>query len=124
MKGLTMPNYIKPSETCCPCGCDFDIKPPVRDLFNKIRERFGSPLIVSGRARCKPYNTTVPGSVPDSRHTYGDALDIWTGGWSEYDKIRLASIATSLGAKGVGVHETFIHIDFRPGLKPVFWRYR
>jgi uncharacterized protein YcbK (DUF882 family) len=103
--------YLSPRETCCSCGCGADIRIDVRDKFNRIRERFGKPLTVSGPTRCPAQNKKVGGAA-NSRHMHGDALDIYTVGFSDMERIRLIAIAVELGATGIGVHKQFTHIDF------------
>lgn len=114
--------YMKPSETSCRCHCGFDITDKTRAKFDKIRMLYGSPLTVSGPARCAKHNAQE-GGAPDSRHVSGDALDILIAGKSMYDIVRLASIAVSVGAKGIGVSSMFMHIDFRPSDRLITWEY-
>lgn len=114
--------YFPPSETQCACGCGFDITDKTRAKFDKIRSIYGSPLVVSGPARCRKRNTQE-GGAEDSRHCHGDALDILVAGKSQYDVVRLACIAVTCGVKGIGVSSMFLHIDFRPSDRLVTWEY-
>jgi Peptidase M15 len=122
-KGANMTTYFDPSETTCRCGCGFDITDEARDNFDKVRKLFGAPLSVSGPARCRKYNDSN-GFAPRSRHVAGDALDISTAGWTQFDIHRLVICAVETGAGGIGIHSKFIHIDFRKGNDRVaVWKY-
>jgi uncharacterized protein YcbK (DUF882 family) len=79
-------------------------------------------MIVCGPARCKSRNAEVGGAL-GSRHVFGDALDISTAGWDEYDRARLIGYAIAAGANGIGIHANFIHIDFRISPDVIFWKY-
>ena len=71
--------YFIRAEFACPCGrCGgFPVEPSpalVR-MANQIREHFGRPMIPSSGVRCQAHNDELPGSVPNSRHVSGRALD-------------------------------------------------
>lgn len=71
--------YFVRAEFACPCGrCGgFPVEPApalVR-VSNQIREHFGRPMIPSSGVRCQAHNDELPGSVPNSRHVSGRALD-------------------------------------------------
>jgi len=110
--------YFKISETCCKCGCGFDISPAARMKFDQLREIIGIPLVVSSGARCPTHNKAV-GGAEHSRHMYGDAMDIACP--PDY-RWKLVLTAMKLGAKGIGIHKSFIHIDWRKG-NGVIWDY-
>jgi uncharacterized protein YcbK (DUF882 family) len=116
--------YMKPSETCCSCGCGFDITDLTRQKFDALRTVFGGPLTVCGPARCPSHNAKV-GGAKQSRHMSGDALDISIAGWGMYDVVRLAALASKMGANGIGVgiNRGILHIDFRPGPVLDMWHY-
>lgn len=81
------PNF-KPSEFVCKCGkCEMS-KPEVAEenvpeellfLSQSIRNEFGTMVITCG-GRCKEYNDSLPGSVPDSAHLYWCAIDYYIPG--------------------------------------------
>ena len=111
--------YFKPTESCCRCGCGFDITPETRQKFDALRIAMGIPLIISGPARCADHNKKV-GGAPNSRHIYGDALDI---ACPQEERWRLVYTAMKLGFKGIGVHKAFIHLDLRGSKDGVIWDY-
>lgn len=71
--------YFVRAEFACPCGrCGGFPVEPSPDLVrmaNQIREHFGRPMIPSSGVRCQAHNDELPGSVPNSRHVSGRALD-------------------------------------------------
>ena len=70
-----------PEEFKCECGgrycTGYPVKLNVQLLKNlqKVRNAYGATTITSGM-RCKPYNNSLVGSSPISRHMSGKALDI------------------------------------------------
>ena len=78
--------YFQRTEFRCPCGrCGgFPAEPEetlVR-LADQVRAHFGSPAVVSSGVRCQTHNDALPGSVPNSRHLLGKALDFCVKGVS------------------------------------------
>ena len=86
--------YFERSEFRCPCGkCGgFPVEPKealVR-LVDNMRGAFGKAVIIvppdghSGGSgvRCQKYNDSLNGSVPNSRHVYGKAVDFKAPGVS------------------------------------------
>lgn len=71
--------YFVRAEFACPCGrCGGFPVEPSRALVrvsNQVREHFGRPMIPSSGVRCQAHNDELPGSVPNSRHVSGRALD-------------------------------------------------
>ena len=78
----------------CPCGkCGgFPVEPKEAIVLaaDDMREEFGSPVIIvpedghSGGSgvRCQEYNDSLPGSVPNSSHVDGGAIDFSAPGKS------------------------------------------
>lgn len=78
----------------CPCGkCGgFPVEPSEEIVLaaDDMREAFGSPVIIvpedghSGGSgvRCQEYNDSLKGSVPNSKHVDGDAVDFSAPGKS------------------------------------------
>ena len=110
--------YFVRAEFACPCGrCGgFPVEPSpalVR-MANQIREHFGRPMIPSSGVRCQAHNDELPGSVPNSRHVSGRALDFTIPGVSV---ATVMSYTTQLQAQG-DIHYTYemvgtgyVHID-------------
>ena len=76
----------------------------------KLRLAVGDPILVNSGYRCKSYNEQVDG-VPHSYHLLGMAVDIAI---SNYDLVQLATHADIIGFTGIGIYDTFLHLDIRP----------
>ena len=83
--------------------------------LQQIREHFGKPVTVSSAYRCATHNKSVGGAA-GSYHLYGQAADIIVKDTSPAD---VAKYAESIGVKGIGLYETFVHIDTRDNKS--FW---
>ena len=76
--------YFTRAEFRCPCGkCGgFPVEPDetlVR-LADQVREHFGAPIIVSSGVRCQAHNDELDGSVKNSYHLQGKAMDFCVRG--------------------------------------------
>ena len=69
----------------CPCGrCGgFPVEPTERlmRLADKVREAAGAPMYPSSTVRCQAHNDELRGSVKNSRHVTGRAMDFRIRGW-------------------------------------------
>jgi len=99
-------------EFACKCGCGFDVvDAQLLEMLEEIREWVNKPVKINSAARCEKHNKGVGGS-PTSQHLLGKAADIRIDGeqpgyiGSYVDALRKHSF-------GVGVYETFTHIDSR-----------
>lgn len=80
-----------------------------------IRNHFGKPVTLNSAYRCADHNRAVNGSGK-SKHLTGQAADIVVRG---VEPKEVAKYAESIGVKGIGLYDTFTHIDTR-GTK-AFW---
>ena len=76
--------YFRREEFRCPCPrCGgFPVEPDetlVR-LADKVRDHFGAPVIVSSGVRCQAHNDELDGSVKNSYHVKGKAMDFCVRG--------------------------------------------
>jgi hypothetical protein len=81
--------------------------------FQKVREAWGRPLGVTSFYRPEPINQQV-GGVPGSRHTTGEAFDVYPSDRSVdsfYQWVR----ARWTGGLGDGRARGFVHLDTRSG---------
>lgn len=81
-----------------------------------IRNHFGSAVHITSGYRSPSYNAVVGGSK-NSYHTKGMAVDIKVTGVSP---IEVARYAEKLGLKGIGLYNTFVHLDTRT--TKYFWK--
>lgn len=69
----------------CPCGrCGgFPVEPTEKlmRLADKVREAAGAPMYPSSTVRCQAHNDELRGSVKNSRHVTGRAMDFCIRGW-------------------------------------------
>jgi len=110
--------YFSLKEFECPCCKHVMLHPDLLDKLVKLRHAYGEPLIINSGYRCISYNKKV-GGVPGSYHLFGMAADIYIRGIIPKD---LAIQADLVGFSGIGLYNTFIHVDVRP-LKER-WDYR
>lgn len=103
------PNF-KPQEFACHhCG----ELPPILDVelldrLQLLRTAIGKPLRVNSGYRCRLHNAEVKGSAYSQHKSL--AVDLSLAG---LDAKRLYALSLELGFLGVGLGETFIHLDMR-----------
>lgn len=85
------------------------------EYLQKIRDHFGKPVYLTGY-RCPTHNAKTPNAAPKSRHTLGMAADFHIDGVTPAE---IAKYAESIGVKGIGLYDTFVHIDTRDSKS--FW---
>jgi len=80
-----------------------------------LRAIIGRPIIIVSGTRCRTHNTSVGGAL-QSRHLFGEAVDIYRG-------VATLAQASAAGFTGVGLSGRWaVHLDVRPG-RLVTWRY-
>ncbi|MEM9693268.1 MAG: DUF882 domain-containing protein [Myxococcota bacterium] len=95
-------------------GHEVDIHPRLVELLITLSLAFdGRPLaLVSG------HREPGRGTKKTSYHVRGMAADVTIRGVNVHD---LREAAVRLGARGVGVYPTFVHVDVRPDRPPYRW---
>lgn len=83
--------------------------------LQQIRTHFGKPVHITAY-RCKTHNANVANAAPNSYHCYGMAADFHIDGIAP---AQIAKYAESIGIKGIGLYDTFVHIDTRTSKS--FW---
>lgn len=83
--------------------------------LQQIRDHFGKPVYLTAY-RCKTHNARTPNAAPNSYHCYGQAADFHIDGVVPGE---IAKYAESIGIKGIGLYDTFVHIDTRESKS--FW---
>lgn len=146
---MKITEHLDTDEVECKCGCGAGRDPSATDqtlaaLFEGTRLSVARPLHISSGHRCADRNSIV-GGVPDSSHLRGKALDIvaWSGearyqlvvgavlaalsnaGIIHRDDLFRCREVVSSTLRGIGVANSFIHIDTDWGLpRPSLWRYK
>ena len=98
-------------KTCCSITL---IDEKLVEYLQNIRNHFNKPVNVSSAYRCASHNKNVGGAT-GSRHTKGQAADIYINGIKPAE---IAKYAESIGMLGIGLYETdadghFVHVDTR-----------
>lgn len=77
---------FKPEEFRCECGgrycCGYptSMKPAELIHIQKIRDHYGKPITITSGLRCKTWNSKCGGSIQNSLHIQGLALDFYQAG--------------------------------------------
>lgn len=80
-------------------------------VLQKIRTHFGKPVTITSAYRTPPHNSKGGGTTY-SQHLYGKAADIKIAGVSP-EKVAQYSEKLLPNSGGIGVYNTFTHIDVR-----------
>lgn len=89
---------FEPEEFKCECGGRYCTGYPswmkAVELQNlqKIRDHYGKPMTVTCGLRCRPYNNSLRGSIPNSKHLTGYACDFYQPGVTDTLAHRKAAI--------------------------------
>lgn len=96
---------------CQGTGCCFEtpIDEQLVQYLQQIRTHFGKPVYLTAY-RCKTHNARTPNAAPNSYHVYGQAADFHVDGVASAE---IAKYAESIGIKGIGLYDDFVHIDTR-----------
>ena len=79
-------------------------------VLQKIRTHFGKPVTITSAYRTPPHNSREGGTTY-SQHLYGKAADIKISGVTPKKVADYAE--TLLHEGGIGIYNTFTHIDVR-----------
>lgn len=117
-KAIKLSENFNSTEFDCKCNssCSFTLIDEALVVFlQQIRNYFKKPIIITSGYRCAAHNKEVGGAT-NSYHTKGQAADIVVNGVSPQE---VAKYAESIGVKGIGLYDTFVHIDTRT--RKSFW---
>jgi uncharacterized protein YcbK (DUF882 family) len=104
---------------CKCCGVDL-VTDRAKEAFLSLEALIGQTLTITSAYRCPRHNRAVGGSKY-SRHTFAkDALDVLCK--NDGARKRFIEEAIKLGFNGIGLGETFVHIDMRPN--KMTWIYK
>ena len=87
------------------------VKPELVHLLNRIREKWGKPIIINSAYRSPEHNAAV-GGVPNSFHVQGLAADIRPEKQEDLDELQDLCLEI-VADGGVGLYDTFVHVDAR-----------
>jgi len=113
-------NYFSPEELTCRCGCGLNIvSGKLVVLMNRVREKFGEPIIVTSGSRCKKHNKKVGGSATSS-HLDGLAMDCRMP-LPAGKRHKLVELLFRF--QRIGLSKEFFHVDIDPAKKQALWFY-
>lgn len=105
--GLWPFKYFRPEEICSKGDGGLLADYTALERLDTFRHWLGVPIFVTSGYRDHAHNAKV-GSQPTSLHRQGRAFDIWT---VQYSPPALADQARLFGWEGIGLYETFVHVD-------------
>jgi len=114
--------YFKESEFYCKCGhCTPEDAMVATFLarLDELRARCGFPFRVNSAYRCPQHPKEAIKATPGT-HSLGIATDI--GVSNGIQRRRVVDEALEMGFTGIGVGNTFVHVDDRQ-TTPVLWTY-
>ena len=91
-----------------------------RDLLNAIAYNMGEKeeikIRINSAYRCAEHNHII-GGAKDSKHVKGIAADLKIIGFKSINYHKAGMLARSIGYTGIGIYDTFVHVDVRDGSK-------
>lgn len=100
-----------PCDNCTQTKIDLDLVA----ILQKNRDHFGVPIDPAAY-RCPQHNAEIPNAAKASKHMQGMAADISVPG---VKPLEVAAFNESIGVKGIGLYDTFVHVDTRTS--KAFW---
>ena len=100
-----------PCDNCTQTKIDLDLV----EILQKNRDHFGKPISPNAY-RCPQHNAETPNAAKASKHMMGCAADFSIDG---VPPLEIAAFNESIGVKGIGLYDTFVHVDTRPN--KAFW---
>jgi uncharacterized protein YcbK (DUF882 family) len=88
------------------------------EKLQALRDKVGKPIRINSAYRTPAYNMKIGGS-PKSQHLEGKAADIVISG---IPPAKVAELASAVGFRGIGIYNTFTHVDVRE--KSTRWDFR
>ncbi len=102
------PNFNLREFACKHCGAVI-LEPELVKKLQALRDLIGKPIVITSGYRCPTHNKNV-GGVSNSQHVYGKATDIVVDGITP---TKVAEYAENVGFNGIGIYNTFTHVDIR-----------
>lgn len=90
---------------------DSRIRPELKNKLIRLARDWGQTLVITSAYRSPEYNAGLKGAARNSLHMQGMACDIVMSPYSTSDRIVFIEKAIQAGLSGIGVYNTFIHVD-------------
>jgi len=115
-----MTKNFKLKEFECKCGCDMPLEVyeniiKLASQLQFLRDYTGRPITINSAYRCPEHNAKVGGSKT-SQHLLGKAADITIQSLKPAEVYALIEDLIDMGHMlqgGLGLYDTFVHIDIR-----------
>ena len=111
--------YFKIEDFACSETGENEIQWDFVSALDDLRGVCGFPFIVTSGYRSPDHSVEARKSQP-GQQTKGNAVDIKVSNGVE--RFTIVKNAISLGFKGIGIANTFVHVDTRDS-SPVIWTY-
>jgi|TARA_R110001606_G_scaffold198996_1_gene346650 uncharacterized protein YcbK (DUF882 family) len=111
--------YFKIEEFDCQETGENEMLPEFLHVLDDLRDLCGFPFVITSGYRSPKHSIEAAKTTPGT-HAQGIAVDIKVS--SGEQKYTIVRHAMALGFSGVGVADTFVHVDYRP-TKHVMWTY-
>lgn len=111
--------YFDFSEFACKETGENHINPNFVARLDMLREKCGFPFTITSGYRSPEHSKEAVKEKP-GRHSKGDAADIHVA--DGIQRRKLVHEALKMGFGGIGVANTFVHVDGREAT-PVMWTY-
>ena len=116
-----MSEHFQIEEFACHDGCGFCLpNPKLIAALEKLRALIGKPIIINSGCRCKKQNAKVGGEV-NSQHLMGNAADIVAHGATMNELFVAATEIPEFKQGGIGIYDTWVHVDVRNTGTPARW---
>ncbi|WFD12023.1 YcbK family protein [Tepidibacter hydrothermalis] len=115
-KDKPITEHFRVGEIVCHDGSsEYIINSKALEGLEKLREIIKKPIIINSGYRTVSYNKRCGGS-PKSQHLVGNAIDFHVKGMSTEDIYHIMKTHNMIGKefKGIGLYNTFVHVDVRP----------
>ena len=112
-KSVYVTDNFRRIEFTCPCQCGkMNIDKELVVRLQELRSTYKVPLVIICGCRCKNYNKDIKGNKK-SQHLLGIAADVSMKQISPLVLARAASSIPMFYNGGIGLYETYVHLDIR-----------
>lgn len=94
-------------------GRDSRVDPAIYEIARRMSVKLGVTLQCNSGYRSRAKNESCGGAT-SSKHMYGKAMDLQYIGSQGADRQRMLAAAIESGAQGIGLYNSFMHIDLGP----------
>lgn len=103
---------FKDTKFRCKCCGKLLLDPQLIPALQQLRDYVGSPIYVNCGYRCLEHNREI-GSKDTSQHVLGKGADIKSKVLTPKQLARAASKIPEFNKGGIGLYNTFVHVDVR-----------